>query len=231
MKKLTNSNLRYRLFSKAFFCNLCRAPTINAGLCDDCINDLPCLNHGCDLCGIELPETGLCGACIQTRPLLDRTVCAYKYTYPIDSIVRNIKYKQSLTYLPALVSRLCDQITKFSCVKIDLLLPVPMPRTRMVIRGMNQATVIARMVSRELNIPVDYFGLKRTRYTPPMHSLDARQRHQNARNAFAWTGPATDSVAIIDDIITSGSTCSSICSSLKAGGVRHVEAWALSRVC
>lgn len=112
------------------------------------------------MCGIELPETGLCGACIQTRPLLDRTVCAYKYTYPIDSTAINIKYKQSLTYIPALVSRLCDQIAKFSCVKIDLLLPVPMPRTRMVIRGMNQATVIARMVSRELNIPVDYFGLK-----------------------------------------------------------------------
>ncbi|NNE37995.1 MAG: ComF family protein [Gammaproteobacteria bacterium] len=146
-------------------------------------------------------------------------------------MIKNIKYKQTLSLISPLASQLIDQIVKTCPNKIDLLVPVPTPRSRLVLRGMNQALEIAKLVGRELSIPVDNHRLKRTRYTPPMHALDLSQRQQNVLGAFSWTGTPPDSVAIIDDVITSGATCSAICRGLKSKGALHVEAWALARVC
>lgn len=231
MKKLTALNLCSKLYNSPFCCELCRGHTGRAGLCIVCLQDLPILENICDLCGIELPQDGICGNCLHHKPLLNGTVCAYKYTYPVDKLIKNINYKQGLSSLSTLFSQLVTNITMHSAVKVDLIVRVPMPKSRMILRGMNQALEIAKQVGQELKIPVNSFSLKRTRYTQPMHTLDTTLRQKNISDAFSWSGDLPDSVVIVDDIITTGATCAEICANLKANGARHVEAWALARAC
>ncbi len=210
MKKLTALNLYSKIYNSPFCCELCRGPAGGSGICIACLQDLPILVNICDFCGVELPQTGICGNCLHHKPSLNRTVCAYKYTYPMDKLIKNIKYKQRLSSLPTLVSQLVMNITIHSAVKVDLIIPVPMPKSRMILRGMNQALEIAKQIGQELNIPVNCYGLKRIRYTQAMHTLDTTLRQINVSGAFTWSGDLPESVVIVDDIITTGATCSEI---------------------
>jgi ComF family protein len=110
-------------------------------------------------------------------------------------------------------------------------LPVPLHRERLLERGYNQADEIARIWSRELAIPVDRKALIRTRATPSQSGLSARQRELNVRRAFAYQ-PKHEyrHVALVDDIVTTGSTVSEIARALHRAGVDYVEVWALARV-
>lgn len=213
-----------------FCCELCRGPLSTRGICRGCLNDLPKIINTCHYCGIPLNQHDICGSCIKQKPRIDRTVCAYHYTYPVDKLIKNIKYKQKLTALYPLVCRLTERIEDAGINNIDLLIPVPMPTARMMARGMNQAIEIAKIISKLLDIPTNPYALQRTRRTLPMHMLDTKQRKQNVYGAFVWDSfSQPESVAIVDDIITSGATCDEISRCLKASGIRRVEAWALAR--
>jgi ComF family protein len=113
----------------------------------------------------------------------------------------------------------------------EVLLPVPLHRNRLLSRGYNQAFEIARVLSYLLDIPVDSRSLCRTRDTDSQSGLSASQRQKNTRNAFVYqpTRPRSH-VAVVDDIITTGSTASEITRTLHRGGVERVEIWGLARV-
>lgn len=110
----------------------------------------------------------------------------------------------------------------------DCITAVPLNRKKMRIRGFNQALLVAGLLGRQLDIPVDESLLIRTRYTVPQKSLNPHERMKNLQKAF---GPGANasryaSVLLVDDIYTTGSTMQ-ICSMiLKKCGVRAV--WILS---
>ena len=95
----------------------------------------------------------------------DRIICAYYYHYPVDKLLKNIKYKQRLVTLEALAAQLINKIISLNATNIDLLVPVPMSKYRLMLRGMNQATQICKVISKQLNIPCDYTSLQRTKHT------------------------------------------------------------------
>ena len=112
-----------------------------------------------------------------------------------------------------------------------MLLPVPLHRTRLLERGYNQACEIATVWSAALGIPVDRRALTRPRSTQSQSGLSAAQREQNVRQAFAYV-PKHEyrHVALVDDIVTTGSTVTEITKLLHRNGVEFVEVWALARV-
>lgn len=225
-KKLIN-NLLNKLGA---ICDLCHGPTPNRGVCDSCLADLPQILHGCLSCGLGLLDQGYCGGCITQKRPTDRIICAYYYHYPVDKLLKNIKYKQRLVTLEALAAQLINKIISLNATNIDLLVPVPMSKYRLMLRGMNQATQICKVISKQLNIPCDYTSLQRTKHTLPMHNLDTKARRRNVQNAFYWAGgKAPESIAIIDDIVTTGATSDEISLCLKANGISRVETWALAR--
>jgi len=70
----------------------------------------------------------------------------------------------------------------------------------------------------------------RKRNTPPQASLGLRKRRQNLRHAFCVETRLDGlSVAIVDDVVTTGTTLDALASELKKQGAKRVEAWALAR--
>jgi ComF family protein len=112
----------------------------------------------------------------------------------------------------------------------ELLLPVPLGRARFADRGYNQANELATYVSHRLAIPMRTDLLVRTRDTLEQVGLDRKARRKNLRKAFALTQPIREQhVAILDDVVTTGSTANEIARVLKRAGAQQVEVWAVAR--
>jgi ComF family protein len=113
----------------------------------------------------------------------------------------------------------------------EVLLPVPLHRNRLLDRGYNQAFEIARTLSHLLDIPVDTHALSRIRDTDSQSGLSAYKREKNILKAFAYQSSKSYShVAVVDDIVTTGSTANEITRTLHRAGVVCVEIWGLARV-
>ncbi len=112
----------------------------------------------------------------------------------------------------------------------DSFVPVPLHHTRLRRRGFNQSLEIARVLSRRLGTPFDARCLKRIRASVPQTALPAKQRLQNPKGTFALRrAPRGRSIAIVDDVMTTGATANEAARVLRKAGVEHVEVWVAAR--
>jgi ComF family protein len=113
----------------------------------------------------------------------------------------------------------------------QLIIPMPLHASRLKERGFNQAIEIARPISRTLSIPLDYTGSMRKKSTPAQSGLASSARKSNIKNAFIanrnYDGLA---VAVLDDVITTGSTMNEFCHLLQAQGAKTIDVWCCARV-
>ena len=199
--------------------------------CATCITELKIINNPCSLCGLENKTIGIhCAACLYKPPRWQKLVAPLIYQDLTRDLLIQLKFAQSLHLANSLVGSL---IHHFQAGKPapEVLLPVPLHRKRLLSRGYNQAFEIARSLAHLLDIAVDTRALCRTRDTDSQSGLSASQRQKNIRNAFIYQPPKPWShVAVVDDIITTGSTAGEITRILHRGGVERVEIWGLARV-
>ncbi|MGI6095839.1 MAG: ComF family protein [Lachnospiraceae bacterium] len=108
--------------------------------------------------------------------------------------------------------------------KPQVIIPVPIHKSRLKKRGYNQAFEIAKWVGYRCNIPVDPKLVKRKSHTVPQKELSRKQRRQNLKEAFSIPSEAVfyESVLIVDDIFTTGSTIDALAVLLKKHGVKRV---------
>lgn len=111
------------------------------------------------------------------------------------------------------------------------LLAVPLHTGRLRQRGCNQALELAKPLARAFGLPLPVQGLHRVRATLAQSELDAGARRRNVRGAFAVSRGARlpDHVAVVDDVMTTGSTLAECARMLKRSGVQRVDVWALAR--
>ncbi len=146
-------------------------------------------------------------------------------------MVRAVKYHGALAYGRVLGELLAARLIEQQLPRPQLMLPVPLAPARFRQRGYNQALEIGRYLERRLCIPMRTDLLVRVRETREQAGLLRPERRKNIRRAFALSAPiAVRHVALIDDVITTGSTVNEIARLLKARGVRRVEVWAVARV-
>ena len=131
----------------------------------------------------------------------------------------------------ALGEELLRQIQSQQERRPDCLVAVPLHRHRLRHRGFNQSLELARLLGRRLAVQVDPGIVKRIRATRPQFELPYKARRANVRCAFALRQrPVYESVALVDDIITSGATADELAFLFKQAGTRQVFVWALARV-
>ena len=112
----------------------------------------------------------------------------------------------------------------------ECVIPIPLHTQRLRERGFNQSLEIAQLITKTLNIPLDYSLCKRNKATPFQSGLTAKQRKLNLKNAFSITKPHQyKHVAIFDDVVTTGTTVNELAKQLKKSGVEIVEVWAITR--
>lgn len=214
-------------------CALCRARA-GHGFCDDCRPLLPWILAACEVCGAPLPEAaiadaGVCGACQKRRPHYDHALIPFRYGAPVAGQIQSLKYHRQLRFAVGLGAMICARAWKDPRPPPDVLVPVPLHRRRLRARGFNQSLEIARRVGAELGIEVRYEMLARIRHTAPQTSLSRAERQRNVQGAFRAATAVPAHVALIDDVVTSGSTANAAARELKRAGARMVSIWAAAR--
>jgi len=112
----------------------------------------------------------------------------------------------------------------------DRLIAVPLATRRQWQRGFNQSDLLCRPLARWLGCEYDPCAIKRIRATPVQHHLRARLRRQNVKNAFRLELPVHGlHIAIVDDVVTTGSTAAEIAHLLLRSGAATVQVWCLCR--
>lgn len=206
-------------------------------LCGGCRADLPFLASACEHCALPLPAgpDGLparaCPHCRRRQPPVTRAVAACRYAFPVDRLVQHLKFGGQLPLARVLGDVLADRVrAAYASDRFpEALVAVPLHPRRQRQRGFNQAGRIAAAAGRELGVPLLEGAVARVRNTAAQSGLELRVRRRNLRGAFVVTGTLPAHVAIVDDVVTSGSTVLALADTLRAAGVVRVDAWAVAR--
>lgn len=216
-----------RKFLGALFagsCYLCRGSATSL-LCAACDGDLPRLAPPrCPRCALDSPRGEVCGRCLRDSPHYDATFAALAYDFPADALVQALKFRGELALAGLLGEVLLKSIPENP---IDCIIPVPLSAARLRERGYNPAAEIAKRLGRGR---VDLTACVRSRDTPAQMDLPFAERRRNVRGAFACTRPLDGaSVAVVDDVMTTGATLDEIAGALKKAGAGRVENWVVAR--
>jgi ComF family protein len=203
-----------------------------SSICAGCERDLPRIPVQCPGCARPLaakPDDGVLCADCQDRPTpFHVAVAPLAYEFPVDAAIRLFKFHRKLHYATAFGELLCIAAAELPA-DIDALLPVPLHWLRHGVRGFNQAAEICRPLQKASGLPV-IRNVSRIRQTPYQSGLGARERRRNLAGAFAVRGEITARhVLLIDDVITTGETCSQLARVLLAHGVPKASVLALAR--
>ena len=204
-------------------------------ICHACHNSLPHNHYACWQCALPLTADTtqtLCGNCQSSPPPFSQTIAACRYEYPIDELITQFKYHEKLHFLPIVANLLLQKINNpiDGWSPPDQLIAVPMHRKQLNQRGFNQADLIARYLSKKLNITYNKNGCSRIKNNPSQRILKAKQRKQNLKNAFiASTSVQNKKIAIIDDVMTTGATVEELAKVLLKAGAKKVDVWCIAR--
>lgn len=221
-----------RWLNNVQYCALCGAQDNHLhGVCEDCHADLPWLIHACPCCALPLAhhESGLCHHCRRQRPAFHQVHAAFTYSFPLSALIPRIKYQRQpahIGWLAAVLANFIEQ--RHQGPWPDALIPVPMHPLSQIRRGYNQAALLADRLGRRLGIPVCH-NLRKYRWTPKQMSLSLEARHQNLHQAFKTLGYPGDHVALVDDVMTTGTTVTTLTELLLQRGCRRVDVWVLAR--
>ncbi|MFL6713829.1 MAG: ComF family protein [Sulfurifustis sp.] len=166
--------------------------------------------------------------CQQEPPAYTTVRAAFRYAAPVDRLIQGAKYGERLDWAALLGRRLAGHIGALTAAA-DVIVPVPLHRSRLRRRGYNQSMEIARPVALALDLPLVSL-VERWRATPPQTALSREERRKNVRNAFRTTGNvAAKRVAVVDDVMTSGATAEMLARCLLKAGAGEVEIWVVAR--
>ena len=210
-------------------CSLCANPSGDALLCDACIDEMPRIGESCPRCASASPASATCGACLVAPPPQAATIAAWRYAFPADRLLHAFKYRGRLAFAEPLADAIVAAVTARGSAAPDVLVAVPLARSRQLVRGYNQSQEIARRVSSRLRVPLAN-GLRRVRDAPPQAGSDLAARARNVRGAFAATRRHDGlAVAIVDDVMTTGATLAAAAAAMRDSGATRVEAWVVAR--
>jgi len=218
-----NLNMMNRFILDIFYPNRC--PCCNSFIsydkfiCDDCLNSMENpTDKLCKYCGFALGHCK-CGKGIY----YDRAFTCYTYDGLAKQGILSLKKSDGLNFAYH-VGELLSNTIKDEVIKYDVIIPIPMHFRKKLKRGYNQAEVIAKVISKSLNVLIDSNALK-VRYSKNIqHNLSKKDRFHNAESLYyRGTSNIKDKyVILVDDVMTTGSTlnvCSNILHDMGAKSV------------
>ena len=218
-KLSTNLGLRVDGVRKLVFppvCLFCQSPlAAQDRCCASCLKHIHVWPHTvCARCGDVLPEEmvpGPCGRCLQQSPAQRETHSLYEYSGPVREAILEWKLHGHEAGVCWLLAAAIPRISEYIATD-DLLLPVPMPLSRMRRSGQHHAANMCRWLAQAVDCGWDWRVLRRVGEQPRQSSLAGSARRKNLRKAFALStdyAPHLQDVStiwIVDDILTTGTT-------------------------
>ena len=217
-------------------CWLCQMPLALAhhGICSYCLRTLS-RPRCCPRCGMpSLYPEAECGRCLRHPPSWQQLVFVTDWQPPLQNQIRQLKFFHKTAH-SAMLARLVlltwlTAHRERRLVRPDLLLCVPLHHSRAWRRGYNQLEELARYLAHWLACPYHPAGLCRKKRTAVQHFLTARARRRNLRGAFRVESEVKGRhIALLDDVVTTGSTVEEISRILLAAGAASVQVLCLCR--
>ena len=198
--------------------------------CDFCWDSLPRIANPCLHCALPLPVPGVCGGCQRMPPVNGITVAPLIHLNEAQFLLNELKFGQGFRAGITLAEAMVDAIESHyhDDSLPQLLIAMPISWRNQLHRGHNQAVTLGQHLKRRLRLPLK-LPLSR-RHGPPQRSKTRAERQRLRQADFTLTkNVAADHVAIVDDVMTTGATVSTVAKILVRSGVSRVDAWVATR--
>ncbi|MDP2920092.1 MAG: ComF family protein [Dehalococcoidia bacterium] len=201
-------------------------------LCGACVSSLPHIQPPvCPECGLPQSDGSLCRNCQDWQADIDGIRSPFRFEGAIREAVHYLKYRNLRAIAPALACLMADYLEN-NPLNVEVLVPVPLHKQRLRLRGYNQSALLANELGKRSCLRVDETVLVREKYAlPQARTSSVAERRANVMGVFTCRGRGVNGkrVLLIDDVATSGATMNACASALKAGGAVVVWGLALAR--
>ena len=203
--------------------------------CIFCNELIPISTPNCQNCAEKLPviASGICGHCG-----FDQNHCKCKATEFVKAIapfyyeglskktLANFKFNGKATFGKQMAEYMTDVIVQeYKDIEFDLITCIPLSKTEYNNRGFNQSAILAKQISRNLDLPCDINQIQKVRDIEPQRTKKAHERKGNVLGAFDINHPEKIkglSILLIDDVMTTGATLNETAKMLKIYGAKKV---------
>lgn len=189
----------------------------------------------CARCGapFDLPveEGTLCGACLDQEPVFTAARSALIYDDFSKPLILRLKHADRLHPVPALANWMV-RAGGDMWGQVDVIVPVPLHRWRLLKRRYNQAALLAQAIGKQTGKPVSVDLLRRVRSTASQGHFSRKERAANVAKAFTVKKGAEITgkrIVLVDDVLTSGATVNECASILFKAGAASVFVLTLAR--
>lgn len=225
--------------------------TTSQCICDACVSELPWLEEQCQQCAVPLATDALCPDCQSKPPAYRRCISAFTYQAPVDNIILRFKKDPFIAEIKQLTTLLAEKILRCypptgkgpekKTTLPELIIPMPLHWRKMAQRGYNQSQILGNLLSsyflyqHKTSVKVHSDICQRTSNSQAQQTLDKKQRARSVKDAFsiqAQSGTFSlkgKTVAILDDVVTTGATANALASTVINAGADQVDIWSLAR--
>jgi competence protein ComFC len=204
--------------------------------CQKCWNSIEKIGPlHCWICSRPLDYGGrFCFECRGKHFPFKRIAAAVRYTGIMRTYVHMIKFRRRSDLLKPFRGFLSEALKTFvSRETWDMIIPVPLHRSRLRERGFNQSEILAEMAAEASGIPLVTDYLVRRLNTEPQYLLSKKDRKQNLYDAFSIRSrhdrASVRSVILVDDICTSRATIEACSITLRKAGIKVIYGLVLAR--
>lgn len=184
----------------------------------------------CTICGQPLTHPSLCPDCTAVPPLLEKIRSLGEYVGVLSDLILGLKYHRNIGLAEFVIPDLV-RLMAASQFQFDILVPVPLSKTRQRERGYNQVTVWGKLLSATIGTPMLTSALYRHQTTISQVDLPVEKRWENVRGVFSaveeWV--IGKNILLLDDVITTGATLAECAKVLKEAGANRVSALTIAR--
>ncbi len=216
------------------FCLVCKEPD-QSYLCPKCIEQIITLERPfCNKCGIPCDPTHYyCPECQQREFHFDSACSAGVFDGVLRDAIHALKFSNHIVMAQPLGELMARCFTETRLAgKVDVAVPIPIHRSRLLERGFNQSEELARVLCERVSLPLETRAIVKTKKTKDQVDLPEDRRFANLEGSFFVTSPnaiAGKRVLLIDDVMTTGATLNEAAKTLREAGASAVFGYTLSR--
>ena len=217
-------------------------------LCDTCLDEMDIFSEPmCARCGAPVPmifdnehqvakevrARAGCYRCGGRKLWFDETIALGHYDGRLRDIVLHMKRAKGDALSLAMGRFICDQRRqRLAEIGADVVAPIPLHWRRRVVHQTNSAAVLAEVLAAKLRLPFADRLLRRNRHTVRQTEVSPSERWNNVRRAFAVRAGYhlnAAHVLLVDDVLTTGATCSEAARALRQAGAARVTVAVIAR--
>lgn len=219
-------------------CPICKKSLQSShALCPECFAQIRFVTEPlCVRCGrpfeFQVPEEPLCGVCCTKEPLFKKARTAFVYDSFSRELILPFKHGDKTEFTPLLTTFLMRAGAELLS-ETDIILAVPLHKSRLIKRKYNQAGLLAKSLSEKAHKPYLSTVLVRKKATLSQGHMRREERKHNVAGAFEVKHANLikhKRILLIDDVYTTGATLNECAKVLLKKGAKSVSYLTLARV-